>query len=112
MLMSATDFAFHYLLWQKTDVPCTSVQILLSCFSCMKMYVWQVKSGQEVPLLLVKARIDTSSTEIWKPTFMVQFEEYITKIMPRDPISHLLSEAEYYLYVNIFSCLILTGESA
>lgn len=46
MLMSTTDFAFCNLLGQETDVPCTSVQILLSYFSHKKMYVWQLKSGQ------------------------------------------------------------------
>jgi len=66
----------------------------------------------EEPLLLVKARIDTSPTEICKPTSMFQSEEQIANTMPVDPISHLLLHAEHdFIHVNTFSCLILTGES-
>lgn len=66
----------------------------------------------EVPLLLIKAKIDTSPTEIHEPTLMFQFEEQIAKTMTVDPISHLFPEAEnYFIYAKIFSCLSLTGES-
>lgn len=65
----------------------------------------------EVLLLLVKARIDTSPAEICKPTFIFQSEEQTAKTMPVDLVSHLLLQAEnYFIYVNIVSCLILTEQ--
>lgn len=54
---------------------------------------------------MFKAKIDTSPTETYKPTFIFQSEEQIAKTMPVELISHLLPEAEYYfICFNILSC--------
>lgn len=63
------------------------------------------KMTTEAPLLMFKAKIDTSPTETYKPTFIFQSEEQIAKTMPVELISHLLPEAEYYfICFNILSC--------